>query len=105
MKTVIEFASDIFCAATRLEKTTSGHRTIVKDYPDAEDSLTALIESRDAEIHALYAPVVEALEKVAKSYLRYSKAPTNKNLYDMKLIESALLGVQSTLAAIKEVKG
>lgn len=81
-------------------------------WPDDEETYAlddeeciALIESRDAEIHAMYAPVVEALEKVAKSYLRYSKAPTNKNLYDMKLIESALLGVQSTLAAIKEVKG
>lgn len=56
-----------------------------------------LIESRDAEIHALYAPVVEALK--ATPALRMQNGP-HKGLMRLELFLD-----ESTLAAIKEAKG
>lgn len=81
MKTVKDFG-DLLCA----EMAMNGPRSY---------AFYELIESRDAEIHAMYAPVVEALRTISE------KCPCDNDGRGCPCIDVA----DNALAAIKGVKG
>lgn len=120
MKTAEKFAEEL------IEKYTSGAYIICSEaavcatcqketwrrykYEDCFECMrlrivTEAIEADRAEIHAMYAPVVEVADWLMNSHFRQAQEARDLFKLSMFKLDSDLDAIRETLAAIKEVKG